>query len=287
MIAVILLNYNSSADCSKCISFVKQQRGVGYEIIVVDNGSRTEEIEQLRLLCENEKCILLESKENKGYNAGNNIGLRYAARKGYPYALILNPDMELIQPEYLRCVMEVMERDSQVVVVGTDIINAENIHQNPMAADGNWKHQFGWVKALFRRSGKPIDSYDFVDNYRESHYCQKVSGCCFLIKISFLQQIDFFDEYPFLYCEEAILSRQVEQAGYKMYYDASSLAIHRHISAEKENPAIRFRHWKRSRIYFYNKYSNDSWLGKKISTISMTMYVYLYLLYFRIKKGKK
>ena len=39
-VAVIVLNYNSSTDCRKCISDLKRQEGVELEIIIVDNCSR-------------------------------------------------------------------------------------------------------------------------------------------------------------------------------------------------------------------------------------------------------
>ena len=42
-VAVIILNYNSSADCCKCVTDQKQQEGVELEIIIVDNCSRTED----------------------------------------------------------------------------------------------------------------------------------------------------------------------------------------------------------------------------------------------------
>ena len=42
-VPVILLNYNSSADCTKCVSDLKQQEGVELEIIIVDNCSRKED----------------------------------------------------------------------------------------------------------------------------------------------------------------------------------------------------------------------------------------------------
>ena len=38
-VAIIVLNYNSSADCRKCISHLKRQEGVEIEIIIVDNPS--------------------------------------------------------------------------------------------------------------------------------------------------------------------------------------------------------------------------------------------------------
>jgi GT2 family glycosyltransferase len=86
-IPIIILNYNSSTDCSKCISFLKQQKEVEVEIVVVDNCSREDDVKTLRKLCSKQQCTLIENHENRGYNAGNNIGLRYAAQKGYKYAL--------------------------------------------------------------------------------------------------------------------------------------------------------------------------------------------------------
>ena len=41
-IPVILLNYNSSGDCRKCVSFLKRQEGVETEIVIVDNCSPQE-----------------------------------------------------------------------------------------------------------------------------------------------------------------------------------------------------------------------------------------------------
>lgn len=42
-IAIIILNYNSSADCRKCVGFLLRQQGVDLEIIIVDNCSRPDD----------------------------------------------------------------------------------------------------------------------------------------------------------------------------------------------------------------------------------------------------
>ena len=81
-VPVILLNYNSSADCCKCVADLKQQEGVELEIIIVDNCSRKEDASAVEQLAAEQGCIFIAAKENRGYNAGNNIGLRYAANKG-------------------------------------------------------------------------------------------------------------------------------------------------------------------------------------------------------------
>ena len=92
-LAIIILNYNSSADCRKCINFLKAQQSVEQEIIVVDNRSCDDERNAVETLCKEQNCTFIANNDNKGYNAGNTVGLRYAAEKVYEFALIANPDM--------------------------------------------------------------------------------------------------------------------------------------------------------------------------------------------------
>lgn len=132
----------------------KNQKNVEIEIVVVDNCSKSEDLCLLRTLCQEEQCTLIENKENRGYNAGNNIGLRYAVRKGYKYALITNPDMEFPQEEYLKQLVDVMEEQTEVVVIGSDIVTPEGIHQNPMMHDGNWKSSWRWIISFFKQKEK-------------------------------------------------------------------------------------------------------------------------------------
>ena len=282
-IAIIILNYNSCADCRKCIGYLKAQQGIELEIVVVDNCSCEDDRKAVELLCKEQGCTFIANNENRGYNAGNNVGLRYAAEKGYEFALIANPDMEFPQTDYLANLLAKMQEDEDIVVCSSDIIGADGIHQSPMCKDGNWRSSFGWVKDIIRRNNKS-DAYDFIDNYKDSHYCHKVSGCCFMIRTSFLKEINFFDEKVFLYCEEAILSRQVEIAGKRMYYLATAQAVHRHVKSEKGDPVKRFKAWGKSRCYFIDRYSKDHWLGKQIAKLSMKLYVTTFTLYNRLKR---
>ena len=279
-LATIILNYNSSADCHKCISYLKAQQDVEHEIVVVDNCSREDDRKVVEALCKEQGCTFIANNENKGYNAGNNVGLRYAAGKGYEFAMIANPDMEFPQTDYLATLLAKMQEDEDIVICGSDIVTPEGIHQSPMYKDGNWRGSFGWIKEILGKK-KKNDAYDFIDNYNESHYCHKVSGCCFMIRMSFLKSIDFFDEMVFLYCEEAILSRQVEMSGKRGYYLSTAQAIHRHIKSEKSDPIKRFKVWRKSRCYFIDKYSNDHWFGKQIAKLSMKLYVTTLIMYYK------
>lgn len=150
-IPVILLNYNSSGDCRKCVSFLKRQEGVETEIVIVDNCSPQEgEQDAIKKLSADEGCTFIQAAENRGYNAGNNIGLRYAAEKGYKYAMIANPDMEFPQADYIARLVDAMEDDSEIAVCGSDIVGVDGRHQNPLKRDGNWRSSFGWISVFSR-----------------------------------------------------------------------------------------------------------------------------------------
>lgn len=284
-ISIIILNYNSSADCRECVADLKRQEGVELDIVIVDNCSPREgEQDTIRQLCTDEGCTFIQAKENRGYNAGNNIGLRYAADKGYRYALIANPDMEFPQTDYLRRLTDALTAHSDAVVCSSTILGVCGEHQNPSKPDGNWTDSWHWVRSIFGNKNKSRTVADYLDNPLTSHYCIKVSGCCLLVDLNFLQKIDFFDEGVFLYCEEAILAKQVAQAGRKMFYTIDCSAVHRHIASEKGDPVRRFKNWCRSRLYFERRYNCRSVFSYLITAASWRLYTGMLILNAKFRK---
>lgn len=271
-VAVIILNYNSAKDCEKCISFLQKQQKVVLEIIVVDNCSQYDDIQRLRKLCTEQNCTLIESCENRGYNSGNNIGIRYAVSKGYKYALIANPDMEFPQVDYINRLFDCMILYSNTVIVGSDIVTPNGIHQNPMREMTFNEEFWWWVTFMRTRNKHPW----FGGDYTQSGLCEKLSGCCFLVNLSFIKQIGYFDENVFLYSEEPILAKQVQKAGCKMYYCAEAQAIHRHIKSEKGNPRKRMQLLFSSREYYLRNYSGYHGLKLCLLLISKRLQKLLY-----------
>ncbi|MCH5327243.1 MAG: glycosyltransferase family 2 protein [Duncaniella sp.] len=282
-ISAVLLNYNSAADCAKCVSFLQKQEGVEIDIIIVDNASRADDLVRIKALCARENLRLIANANNCGYNAGNNLGLRLAAELGYDYALIANPDMEFPDPRYAARLVGELEANPMTVAVGSDIVTPEGIHQNPMGSDGSWASSFGWIRGFFCRK-KPAEAYDFVDDHRSNHICDKLSGCALMVNLRHLARLGFFDEYPFLYCEEAIFARQAEAAGMQMRYVADVRAIHRHIPSTKGDPRPRFRQWRRSRLYFIRRYSGYPWYGRLLASLSWSTYLGLMIFLSTLKQ---
>mgnify|MGYP002601098906 CR=1 FL=1 len=281
-IAVIILNYNSVADCKKCIPMLQLQNGVSPEFFIVDSASNEKEVKELKEYCYQQSLNFYESKENLGYNRGNNIGLRAAAKKGYKYALVCNPDMEFPKRDFLSKLVKDFKIDKEIVAVGGYIKGLDGKPQSPMKADGNWSESFNWIRDIwYAKTGKPIS---YLDNPESSHICSKLMGSCLLVDLDFIQRIGFFDEKVFLYCEEAILAKVISNDGKKAYYDASAIAIHAHSKSKKGNSASHLKFWRKSRLYFYSKYSGYNSWGKLISKISTIIYISAISIAKRLRK---
>ncbi|MBE6308614.1 MAG: glycosyltransferase family 2 protein [Bacteroidales bacterium] len=270
-IATIILNYNSSADCKKCIGDLLMQENVEQEIIVVDNCSKEEERLAVENLCNELSVTFIANDKNCGYNAGNNIGLRYAAEKGYGYALIANPDMQFPNRDYLQKLLEPMFNDKEIVVCGSDIVTPEGVHQNPKKrGEDKLANYFFWIKEFFKT--RKSDTPEWIEEPTISKECRCLNGCCFLTSIDFIKQIGFLDEGTFLYGEEPILGIQVERTGSKMYYLADTYAIHNHKKSNEGSSAFCLKHWRHSMVHRLYKYSNMPLYKKVVAQMGIELY---------------
>ena len=98
--SIIIVLYNSSYYLEACIDSIMAQN-YPHEIIAIDNNSTDDSCRILREKYPNVR--LIESRENVGYGAGNNEGVKHANGE---YIVVLNPDtivegrwlQELIKP---------------------------------------------------------------------------------------------------------------------------------------------------------------------------------------------
>lgn len=275
-VAVIILNYNSSDDCRKCVSFLKRQEGVELEIILVDNCSPDRD--KVETLSREQGCTFIANPENRGYNAGNNIGLRYAANVGYKYALITNPDMEFPETDYLYSLIQIMEKDSEIVVCGSNIETPMGVRQSPKRFTTYSEEAFWFFTGII----KLIKKNHSLILPAKNQYCDILMGSCLMVRMSFIQQINFFDENVFLYCEEPILGKQVQLAKKRLYYFHDKKAIHAHFENTKGSFVHRHNIYWKSRWYYLSKYSNYNKLQMIIMRFSKAI-LYLYkCMYFKI-----
>ena len=87
-VAAVILNYNTPQDTVNCVRLLMQEKGVDLKIIIVDNASNNNSVEIIKKELD-QGIILIENKINKGYSAGNNLGLKRAIEEDCKYALVI------------------------------------------------------------------------------------------------------------------------------------------------------------------------------------------------------
>ena len=279
-IAVIILNYNSEKDLQVCAEQVARQEGVHVSIILVDNASRPESVAAVRAwlaawrpdsICGAEHEVqawvrqhpetarhpravyLIKNAENRGYSAGNNVGIRLGEALKADAVMIANPDMRIEDRNYLHELSRHLFIDPKNYVAASRIVDLQGNEQNPMR-EASFLEELFWQRWLFRRFFKGI-TYVLPCPLNRPTVVPKVSGCCLLLRMDFLQQTGYLDENVFLYCEEPILSARVHAAGGRILYVPTLTAIHAHVKIEKGNNGKRMLLFIKSRKYYLKSYS--------------------------------
>lgn len=222
-VAIIILNYITWNETLKEVELVKKVMDnvqYEYEIIVIDNCSPNDSYENLK--AHTDEFTLLKSETNGGYASGNNIGLRYAYERQYKYSWILNNDVLFSDMDVFEKMIKVFEKDENIAIVSPDILSPEGYLYNRDAVRPNmWDLTFGMVKYKKKGRAEEQAAKGWLNVYRPQ-------GCCMLMDNDKIAQVDYMDEYTFLYCEEIILAERLLQKGYSCACCSSTSVIHNH-----------------------------------------------------------
>ena len=88
-VLVIIVTYNALKWVSKCLRSVENSTHPA-DVVVIDNGSTDGTLPLIRT--DFPQVRIVETGENLGFGAANNIGLRMALDEGYAFAYLLNQD---------------------------------------------------------------------------------------------------------------------------------------------------------------------------------------------------
>ena len=102
-ISVIIVNFNGLPYIDTCLGSVLQQDFAGYEVIFVDNASTDGSADMVKN--EFQSVRVIRNKQNIGFSAGNNIGIRHACGD---YVLLLNSDTE-VGPGTMQAMLSCMQ----------------------------------------------------------------------------------------------------------------------------------------------------------------------------------
>lgn len=248
-VGIILVNYNGAADTIDCINSLRNIKYKNIEIIVVDNSSTDDSVELLNeyLNKANEKLII--SKQNKGFSAGNNIGIQYAQLEKMDYVLLLNNDT-VVEPDFLSEMINSRQSDSDVM---TGTICYYTDPQKIWFAGGS-------VNPLTGRTTHWSKDKEITNLSHEIKEISFVTGCEMLIPIHVITKVGLLDEDYFLYGEDTDYSLRLSKNGIKMLFCPTSIIFHKVSSSTKKlSQTIQYYSVRNRRILIKK---NCSWYQK-------------------------
>lgn len=221
-LAVIVVNFNDINDTKKYVNQISKYEVID-KIVVVDNKSTKPEnsFELLKEL-DSSKVEVIQSERNGGYAYGNNFGIKYLENKNeyYNYYAISNPDIEISEDAIKKCI-KALEKNEKIGVVAPRMFNGKG---KPVRRSA-WKYRTFGREVVHSSRILELLFYKVLRNgeYTEEDYTKEelkveaISGAFFIIKKEALDKINKFDENVFLFYEEDILAKQLEENKYEIY----------------------------------------------------------------------
>ena len=245
-IYIIILNYNGWSDTIECIKSILALEYQNYQLVIVDNNSQDESLRRIQhylskkltipfvlydkntadkggdLINEDNKIILIDAQENKGYAAGNNIGIRFAqARNDYDYIWVLNNDTT-VDSQALNHLVESANKVNDVGIWASKLLyyhNPDTI-QNVGCTYNKWlctSSQIGHLE-------KDEEQYDDDGTSRKIDF---VVGASAFVTKRFIDTVGEMCEDYFLYCEELDWALRGKKERFSLGYSFKSKVYHK------------------------------------------------------------
>lgn len=254
-LSIVIVNYRTFELTRDTINSVfKYAYPFNYEIIVVDNASGDDSLIKLQDYFK-DKVKFIESKENKGFAAGNNLALRQIKSD---YVLLLNSDT-VVWENTLESVYSYMEKHTDVGACGC------RVRLESGELDKACKRTFPNVKNSFFRlfhipNKSRDDNYNLTDLPDDDVYeIDCLTGAFMFIRGKALEEAGLLDETFFMYGEDIDLCYRIKQAGWKIvYYGKNSITHFKGASSKKQKNKLIYEFYHAMYIYYKKHHAEES-----------------------------
>ena len=224
-VSVIIPNKDSAAVLDRCLSSIAEKTNYdNYEVIVVENNSELPETfeyyREAELRFPFLRVVTWDGPFN--YSAINNFGARFATGD---YYLLLNNDIEVIEPDWMRSMVSYCQR-GDVGVVGAKLLYQDDTVQHA----GVFMITCGSVNEL----GGPAHAFTHLDRsdagyMRRASLVQDVSivtGACLMTSRDVFEELNGLDEDFVVAFNDVDYCLRVRESGRLVVYDPDALLYH-------------------------------------------------------------
>lgn len=250
--AVVLVNYKVSQDTINCVNSIKKCKDSPH-VIVVDNGSKPEVIQELRSACPGLDLVVAGS--NIGFSAGNNLGIKKALHMGAQVIYILNNDT-LVDPNlFFRAYRYVNGKNR---IAGGKIYYAPGYeYHESQKGKGNilWYAggYFDWGSVIARHYG--VDEVD-SGQHNKVRSVDFITGCFIAVPRQVFNKIGLLDEPFFLYLEDTDFCLHAKSAGIEVMYSPNLVVYHCNSSSTVAGSPLVDYYITRNRFFIGRRYGS-------------------------------
>lgn len=210
-VSIVIPVHNHALVTFTCLqSICETMTTVGYEVVVVDDGSTDETASMLNTM---KNIRIVRNETNRGFIEASNEGARVARGR---YLLFLNNDT-VVLPNWIDELTGTFELIPDAGLVGGKLIYPDGRLQEAGAIV--WSNGDAMNYGRYDDAEKPEYCY-----LRDVDYC---SGACLLMKKELFEELGGFDDaFKPAYCEDADLAFKVKQAGKRVLYQPLAKIVH-------------------------------------------------------------
>lgn len=251
-LSIVIVNWNAGVQLTKCIDSIFKSTQDKFEldqVVIVDNASTDCSISLIPI---HPKVTLIKNKENLGFGAACNIGVKQTNSE---LLLFLNPDTEL-PIQTLDAVTDFYISKSKIMKFG--ILGVKLTDENGQIQKSCSRFPT-LCSEVFDRTGlsriiinKSSHMKEFA--HTQSRYVDQVMGAFFLTSMTIFENLNGFDEQFFVYYEEVDFSYRASLLGYKSYFLAETSAMHIGGGCSHQVKAKRLFYSLNSRLIYAKKH---------------------------------
>lgn len=219
-VSVIIVSFNSASCIRECLESVRQQEGMRFERIVVDNASSDQTVDVVRKF--DETVRIVANAENVGFGRGCNQG---AALSRGEFVYFLNPDSRLGQGDALATLRRAMQTHAHWGMAATRVLSADGGNESEPAT-------------TYPGQSRARNEFD-----RLPGRIAWVIGASMFLRRGVFQALNGFDPEFFLYSEETDLCLRTRKLGYEIGH-VREVTVH-HIGGVSEQGRDPYDTWRR------------------------------------------
>jgi GT2 family glycosyltransferase len=249
-LSIIVVNWNGGSLVTRCIeTIVSSAPKVSYEIVIIDNASTDNSLNELRAskivgpMIESEQIRIVLNSENRGFGAANNQAF---ALTESPFVFLLNSDTE-VSPGTIEKLIEKLKSDPKIGACGPKLLNADGSVQtsvffNPPCVWHTVLSQLWLYRLLPRRiRGELLLGWHWSHDRERS--VPMIGGAAVMAKREMIEDVGGFNERYHMYAEDNEWCWRITKKNWRLMFVPEAILLHHgaQSSGKRWTPADQIR----------------------------------------------